>query len=128
MGKPKFPDLAWGGDKPPPLASFVDPDSWLLLNNIEIRNSSWLMALSKLPCELWGTVTEFRKLDQVVRNLSVINDSAERAVSLISNYIDKVRSNSEDKERERQDLVQVVHYYRKTMPDYSKSSLAKIIN
>ena len=40
-------------------------------------------------------------------------------------YYNKIRGNSEEKEKERQDLLQVVQHYRRENPDLLKASLAK---
>ena len=40
-------------------------------------------------------------------------------------YYNKIQGNSDEKEKERQDLLQVVQHYRKQNPDLLKASLAK---
>ena len=83
------------------------------------------MALYHLPCSLWGTVTEYAKFESVACNMVVINDGGERALSLMDNYYNKIKGNSEEKEKERQDLLQLVQHYRKQNPDLLKKTLAK---
>ena len=41
-------------------------------------------------------------------------------------YYNKIQGNSDEKDKERQDLLQVVQHYRKENPDLLKASLAKI--
>ena len=48
------------------------------------------MALYHLPCSLWGTVTEYVKFESVVSKMVVINDSGERALSLLDNFYNKI--------------------------------------
>ena len=57
--------------------------------------------------------------------MAIINDSGERALSMMDKYYNKIRGNSEEKEKERQDLLQVVQHYRRENPDLLKASLAK---
>ena len=52
------------------------------------------MALYHLPCSLWGTVTEYVKFESVVSKMVVINDSGERALSLMDNFYNKIVGNS----------------------------------
>ena len=60
-------------------------------------------------------------------NLSVVNDSAERAVSLVDNFIKKIRLDGTiEREKHLQELLQVVEHYRKMTPDFSKKTLAKL--
>lgn len=53
------------------------------------------------------------------RNLSVVNDAAERAVKLISDFNRALTFDEADK----QYLLQVVEHYRHTFPTHTKSSL-----
>ena len=68
---------------------------------------------------------EDAKYESVVSNMAIINDSGERALSMMDKYYNKIRGNSEEKEKERQDLLQVVQHYRRENPDLLKASLAK---
>ena len=45
---------------------------------------------------------------------------------MMDKYYNKIRGNSDEKEKQRQDLLQVVQHYRKENPDLLKASLAKI--
>ena len=48
-------------------------------------------------------------------------DTGEQALSMM----DKIRENSEEKEKERQDLLKFVQHYREENPDLLKASLSK---
>ena len=43
----------------------------------------------------------------------------------MDNYYNKIKGNSEEKEKERQDLLQVVQHNRKQNPDLLKATLTK---
>ena len=43
----------------------------------------------------------------------------------MDNYYNKIKGNSVEKEKERQDLLQLVQHYRKQNPDLLKKTLAK---
>ena len=58
---------------------------------------------------------------QFVTNLPVINDSAERAMALIKEYVNNVKD-----EEDKQDLIQVIQRFRQKMDDYSKNSLKNV--
>ena len=76
-------------------------------------------------CIFFEHATEYAKFESVVSNMAIINDSGERALSMMDKYYNKIRGNSEEKEKERQDLLQVVQHYRRENPDLLKASLAK---
>ena len=69
---------------------------------------------------------EYADYESVVTKITVINYSGERALSMMDKYYSKIRGNSDEKEKQRQDLLQVVQHYRKENPDLLKASLAKI--
>ena len=52
-------------------------------------------------------------------NLRVTNDTAERGVKLLTDFISELTTSDE----ERQQLLQVVEAHRKRYPDYSKKTL-----
>ena len=60
-------------------------------------------------------------MNTFVKNLPVINDSAERGMALIKAFIDKVHS-----DEDRQDLIQVIQNYRQKLTDLSKDTLKNI--
>ena len=85
------------------------------------------MALYHLPCSLWGTITEYAKFESVASNMAVISHSGERALSLMDNYYNKIKGNSVEKEKERQDLLQVVQETESRPPE-SNSCVEIICN
>lgn len=74
--------------------------------------------LTKAP-ELWETDGEFIKAKSVIKNLTVVNDPAERGVKLIEDYNKLLTKDEED----LQYLVQVVESYRKQFPSHAKKNL-----
>ena len=76
-------------------------------------------------CSLWGTIAEYAKFESVVTNMAVLNDSGERALSMMDKFYNKIVGDSAEKEKERQDLLQVVQHYRRENPDLLKATLAK---
>ena len=124
-GKQIFPSVGWDGDEPPAISSFITEESWLLFKLCGIKTSQWLMALYHLPCSLWGTIAEYAKFESVVTNMAVLNDSGERALSMMDKFYNKIVGDSAEKEKERQDLLQVVQHYRRENPDLLKATLAK---
>ena len=117
LGRGEFPTLSWPGERPS-LEEFVDKGSWLIFDLCGIEGTpEWL----KIPSQLWPEFEDFRKMNTYVKNLSVINDSAERGMALIKSFIDKVH-NEEDK----QDLIQLIQNFRQKVTDLSKDSLKNI--
>ena len=109
--------MSWPGERPS-LEEFVDKISWLIFDLCGIEGTpEWL----KIPSQLWPEFEDFRKMNTYVKNLSVINDSAERGMALIKSFIDKVH-NEEDK----QDLIQLIQNFRQKVTDLSKDSLKNI--
>jgi len=69
----------------------------------------------------WANDPQYQFGRDIVAKLRVTNDIAERAVKLIQDY-NKSRTKSEE---QQQYLIQVVNDYRKTYPDYKKSTLTQ---
>ena len=113
-GKPTFPDMVWS-DTRPTLDVFVTKDSWLLFDLLQLSGE-----FMSVPCQYWSSFGEYRKLEEFCTNIPTLNDSAERGCHLITEYMNKVRS-----EEARQDLLQCVQFWRSLVPDLSKESLAK---
>ena len=70
-GKSEFPDLTFflvPNPQPPSLASMVTVHSWAIFNRLGLKGpNDWLLA----PSSLWHLFTEYRKLEDFVRNLTV---------------------------------------------------------
>ena len=117
-GKPEFPDLTFfmvPNPQPPSLASMVTVHSWAIFNRLGLKGpNDWLLA----PSSLWYLFTEYCKLEDFVRNLTVVNDIAERGCHLMTEFVNWVRS-----EEARKALVLSVEYHRRKTPSFRKSDL-----
>ena len=104
-GKPVFPTLAYGATKSRDnMSSLVEEDSWLVFDLLKLRGSQdWLLD----PVSTWYLSPDYKQLDVFTRNLSVVNDLAERGVHLATDFIKRV-----DSEEQRQALFQVVEDFR----------------
>ena len=97
------------------LTSLVSPQSWTLLNELGMTDNTWL----RKPPSTWASYETYQVLKHFVRNLRVTNDCAERGVALISDYIQIVTKNQD----QRQHLLQGVESHRKIFPNATKSTL-----
>ena len=100
------------------MSTFVGPASWLLFDLLGINGKpEWL----QIPSEYWDQFEEYRKMKIFVMNLPCVNDSAERSMAMMKRYVDKVKD-----EKDKQDLIQLIHGFRKKVTDSSKDSLKNI--
>jgi hypothetical protein len=97
------------------LTSIISPASWALFNDLEISDTDWL----KNPPSTWGGNKSYEKLNTFVTKLLITNNCAERGVALISDYIEIVTKD----EDQRQHLLQGVELHRKSFPNAKKSTL-----
>lgn len=67
----------------------------------------------------WNEIADYSSGLQICKNLSVVNDPAERAVKLITDFNRALTYDENDK----QYLLQIVEYYRQKFPSHRKSSL-----
>ena len=115
-GKPVFPVFSHGatvarGD----MAVLVGPESWLVLDLLELRgDQDWMLA----SASTWPLSKDYTKLQEFTRNLTVVNDLAERGIHLATDFIRRVES-----EEQRHALFQVVEEFRGRVQDTSKASL-----
>ncbi|KAG8171084.1 hypothetical protein JTE90_014265 [Oedothorax gibbosus] len=70
---------------------------------------------------MWEQDLSYLKGKNIVRNLRVVNDTAERGVKLIQDYSDTIRKD----EKQKQYLLQIISECRKIYPDVTKSTLEK---
>ena len=105
-GKPCFPSL----DADTSLADLLGHDSWLTVEILKLDVS--FLDLPVFECEETESYSNGLKK---IKNIKVLNDSAERAVKLTTDFIDKARS-----EDHFQNILQVVEKERKTTPDLRK--------
>ena len=121
-GKPIFPDIPWTTEgTPPPPSGFITSESHLIFQILKMDDMSWLQTLESLPCSRWDHVANYQKFARFVNSLSVTNDVAERAIALITQYMDRVRN-----EDERQDLLLNVSHWRKSISDLNKTTLCDL--
>ncbi len=83
-GKPVFPtDVMIAGQS---IDHFLGPQSWLLFELLG-ANGVWLTQ----PPDQWDTDPEFQQMKEVVQNLAVVNDTAERGVKDVIDYANAAR-------------------------------------
>ena len=73
------------------------------------------------PITSWDASDEYKKIRDVVKKLSVINDHAERGVALIKAYSGYLTKD----EDQLQYLIQVVKEHRKRFPSAQKQTLGR---
>ena len=103
-GKPVMkPELLLRRDpEAPQLHEFVGRRSWLIFHLFNL-NVVWM----ELPPAQWDMNAEYNQFKNIVDNLNVVNDSAERAVKDVSDFADY----SQNRIR-RDDVVRVVNSHR----------------
>ena len=73
------------------LKQFVGSDSWTLFNLIGVDPN-----FLHVPVSEWPTNENYKKIFDFVKNLSVVNDSAERALGLLTEFhMDKITRSKE---------------------------------
>ncbi len=110
FGLPTYPDL----DPSTELSDLVTGKSWQLFT-ITGTGSEWLTK----PVSEWDSDGEFVKARNFVLHVKTVNDTAERAVELASEYVNILTKDS----KTRQKIIQVVEKARKERPDNRKSTL-----
>lgn len=106
FGKPVFPTL----HEETTLADVVGVDSWWTVNVLDL-NVSFL----DKDVELWEQNDHFIESKKTVGELNVVNDPAERAVKLTSDFVSAARG-----EEHFQNILQVVEANRKARPNLRK--------
>ena len=79
--------------------------------------------LQTKPTE-WNNNEDYKRMETFIENLKVVNDPAERAIKLISDFKDSIT----DDEKQKQFLIQVVEENRRLLPDFNKQNLVKAIS
>ncbi|KAJ8682405.1 hypothetical protein QAD02_018197 [Eretmocerus hayati] len=74
----------------------------------------------KCDVESWDSNPDYLDGFDVVRNLRVVNDTAERAVKLTQEYINRTKD-----EELKQALLLTVPHYKRAFPDANKSTVVK---
>ena len=112
-GIPQFPIVTMN-TKP---SHLIGSKSWTLFNLIG-HKADWL----KNPQSEWPKDKEYVEAYDLLTNLKVVNDPAERAIKLITDYAVALTNNEEEK----QCLLQVVESHRKLLPNIKKEELKNI--
>ena len=80
-GKPRFPIERMGYDQH--LKSFIGERSWLFFDKL-YANGEWL----REPVDDWDSDDEYVRMRDILRDLKVVNDPAERCIKDIQEYCD----------------------------------------
>lgn len=117
-GNPKFISLKFDSiiTYPDQLLNFVGSRSWLLFVSLKLteENFDWMHT----EVENWEKISGYKKNGGIVRSFEVVNDCAERAVKLISDFKDVVVNF-----KEQEYLFQVIEDHRNLFRSFNKSSL-----
>ncbi|KAG8181007.1 hypothetical protein JTE90_024755 [Oedothorax gibbosus] len=97
------------------LDHFITPSSLYFFKRFKLSTDF------KSNPSMWEQDPNFLKGKNIVRNLRVVNDAAERGVKLIQDYSDIIRKD----EKQKQYLLQIISKCRKIYPDVTKSTLEK---
>ena len=104
----------------------IDKVNELMLENfVSVRSRDFFKILNTsadfldLKCNDWPTNSNYVKLFSIVKHIKVVNDSAERGVKLMTEYLNKFTKNEEDK----QFLYRSVHEHRKFYPSHNRKDL-----
>ncbi|KZS02306.1 Uncharacterized protein APZ42_000705 [Daphnia magna] len=121
-GKPKFPKINSAGtiiDYPNQLTTFLGPRSWLLFSLLNLGDEcfDWMYT----PVDSWKNMAGYKKIEKIVRSFEVVNDCAERAIKLISDFKDTVV-----KVTDQEYLFQVIEDHRTHFTSFNKSSLKNL--
>ena len=85
FGKPQFPDLPLNIMEAS-LEQFVGKDSWSFFRILKLESS-----FLDLPVESWDKDEGFKAAETVVKNIKVVNDSAEHGIKLCSDFLLKAK-------------------------------------
>ena len=118
-GKPKFPKINNIGtivDYSNQLTTFIRPRSWLLVSLMNLGDEcfDWMYT----PVDFWENMAGYKEIEKIVRSLEVVNDCAERAIKLISDFKDAVVKVSD-----QEYLFQAIEDHRAHFTSFNKSSL-----
>ena len=99
----------------PSLANFVAKESLIVFDMLkhDQQKKEWML----LNSELWPLMTPFKQFQEFIHNIDVVNDSAERNIKLLQDFV-----TSSNIEELRQDLFLSIEYKRKDVKGKRKSS------
>lgn len=110
--KPTLPSIT----KDSQLHDFAGPRSGLLFQLVGVP-------MDFLKKNNWHLTDDFQKVKECLKHLSSTNDSAERAISLLSNYNTRLTKN----EQSFQELLQVVENHRAQFSVSNKKNLKRFL-
>ena len=110
LGKPSFPNL----DENSTITSLIGPKSWSLFQILNV-DTNWLM----LPPSEWNQYDSYNEVLKFVTSVKTVNDSAERGIKFVTDYISSLTHN----ENQLQWLLQAVESHRKKLKSFDKKSL-----
>lgn len=96
------------------VSSFVTPRTKRFFHRLQID-----VTFFELDPSIWKDQEEYCTAKRICQHLTVVNDPAERAIKLITDFNRALTYDEEDK----QYLLQVVEHYRKNFSSHKKSSL-----
>ena len=112
-GQPVFPHLS----NESKIVDFIGPRSWLLFDLLH-NTGQWLL----LPAEDWEGDREYREMNAIVMDLSVTNDTAERAISKVTQY-----ANAAEDGGQRGKIIMVAAWHNSKMSGYTKEEMENSI-
>lgn len=116
-GQPNFdPVAAHLTQVRPPLASFVTDRSWLLFSLLD-ANGDWL----ENDPSTWLNDPEYLHLQELIKDMEVVNDSAERAVKDVAEYAEMSRDPNH-----RDNVILVANDHRGRVAQMRKGDLNNI--
>ena len=110
FGKPTFPDTI---DQSTTLADLVGPDSWFTMGVLQIDDQ-----FLEEPVDKWDMSAAYQASKCNISAINVVNDAAEQAVKVSSDFLGAARSESH-----YQNVLQVVEQDRKARPNLRKRKL-----
>lgn len=98
------------------LFDFVGPSSMTVLKSLKIN----IDFMFQNDVNNWKHLDEYRKAKEMVDSFKVVNDTAERALKMMTDFNQSLTHNEDDK----QSAIQVVEDNRKRIPNLKKSVLS----
>ncbi len=118
VGKPTFPEnILVRADASPELSSFVGHNSYLMFDLLGI-DSGWL----NVPPPLWEANQQYQCMAEVVKSLSVVNDTAERCVKAVQDFANAAQDGTY-----RDEIILVSNSHRMKIPSFLKNEMEENI-
>lgn len=115
-GVPILPQLSTSS--PTQISSLIGAKSWQLFRLLRL-DSSWM----NLTPTQWVTDAAYNEAAMFVHNCRVVNDMAERAVKLITDFAGTITKD----ELQRQYLLQTVEKHRREIANFKKNTLCNAL-